>query len=92
MTHKSESAQHIKDYITQSENQLELKVKTFRCDNGGEFISKDLKHWCSQKGIVLDYKIPYCPQQNGKAERINRTLMERARAMLNDSELPLYMW
>lgn len=92
LTHKSQSADFIKQFVAESQRQLDTKVKKIRCDNGGEFICNNLKDWCEKKGIILDYTIPYCPQLNGKAERMNKTLGRRVRALLNDSELPQYMW
>ena len=92
MTHKSESSDFLKAFITKYENKLQNQTSTIRCDNGGEFISNELKSWCETKGITLDFTIPHCPQLNGKGERIIRTLLERTRALLNDSELPKNMW
>ena len=92
MNHKSESSHFLKTFITKYETQMQNKTSTTRCVNGGEFIGNDFKSWCENKGITLDYTIPYCPQLNGKGERIIRTLMGRTRALLNDSELPKEMW
>ncbi len=64
-----------------------MKIQPFKCDNGGEFSSKQFKDFCSQKGILIQYSTPYTPQQNGLAERKNRTLVEKARTMLNSSKL-----
>jgi transposase InsO family protein len=55
-----------------------------RCDNGGEYRNGQLKEWCKNKGITLDYAVPYTPQLNAKAEKLNRILVEKARAMLFD--------
>lgn len=49
-------------------------------------------NYCRWKGIILDYTVPYTPQQNEKAERMNRTLLERARAMLTDSGVDKKFW
>lgn len=43
-------------------------------------------------GIVLDYIIPYTPQHNGKAERLNRTLLDKERALIFESSLNKEMW
>jgi hypothetical protein len=51
-----------------------------------------LKKWCKNEVITLDYAVPYTPQLNGKAEKLNRTLVEKARAMLFDSNLDSEMW
>ncbi|GJU72026.1 ATP-dependent DNA helicase PIF1-like protein [Tanacetum coccineum] len=57
------------------------KVKGIRCDNGTEFKNAKLIELCGEKGIKRDYSNPRTPQQNGVAERKNRTLIEAARTM-----------
>jgi transposase InsO family protein len=54
-------------------------VKRIKCDNGGEYKNNALRKWCNNKGIVIEFTIPYSPQLNGTAERINRTIMEKER-------------
>ncbi|GJR31923.1 putative ribonuclease H-like domain-containing protein [Tanacetum coccineum] len=80
---------HVGDY---RENQLNQKVKTIRCDNGTEFKNKDVIEFCGSKGIKREYSNARTPQQNGVAERKNRTLIEAARTMLADSFLPNTFW
>ncbi|GJW65556.1 putative ribonuclease H-like domain-containing protein [Tanacetum coccineum] len=82
----------LKDFIRQIENQLNQKVKTIRCDNGTEFKNKDVIEFCGSKGIKREYSNARTPQQNGVAERKNRTLIEAARTMLADSFLPNTFW
>nr|GEU39149.1 hypothetical protein [Tanacetum cinerariifolium] len=74
------------------ENQLSLKVKVIRSDNGTEFKNYDLNQFCGMKGIKRDISVHRTPQQNGIAERKNRTLIEAARTMLADSLLPIPFW
>nr|GEY03868.1 ribonuclease H-like domain-containing protein [Tanacetum cinerariifolium] len=74
------------------ENQLSLKVKVIRSDNGTKFKNNDLNQFCGMKGIKIKFSIPRTPQQNGIAERKNRTLIEAARTMLVDSLLPIPFW
>jgi hypothetical protein len=74
------------------ETQLPHKVKVVRSDNGGEYVNKVIEQFYSEKGIIHQTTNPYSPQQNGRAERLNRTLNERARAMLLDSALPHSLW
>ncbi|UYV84088.1 hypothetical protein LAZ67_X001141 [Cordylochernes scorpioides] len=71
---------------------MNLKVSKIKCDNGGEYVNEDIKSWCKAKGIIMDLTIPHSPQLNGKAERLNRTLMEKTRALLIDSGVEKYMW
>ncbi|GJV30352.1 putative ribonuclease H-like domain-containing protein [Tanacetum coccineum] len=82
----------LKDFITFIENQLTKKVKAIRCDNGTEFKNSNLIELCGSKGIRRDYSNARTPQQNGVAERKNRTLIEAARTMLADSKLPTMFW
>ncbi|GJP75639.1 hypothetical protein CLOP_g6067 [Closterium sp. NIES-67] len=58
------------------------KVKVIRSDNGGEFIGADFEGELKRKGIQHQLTVPYNPQQNGVAERFNRTLQEGARTLL----------
>ncbi|GKB03096.1 putative ribonuclease H-like domain-containing protein [Tanacetum coccineum] len=89
---KDETNGILKDFIRQIENQLNQKVKTIRCDNGTEFKNKDVIEFCGSKGIKREYSNARTPQQNGVAERKNRTLIEAARTMLADSFLPNTFW
>ncbi|GJX61709.1 ribonuclease H-like domain-containing protein [Tanacetum coccineum] len=74
------------------ENLVDHKVKVIRCDNGTEFKNKEMNHFCEMKGILRQYSVARTPQQNGVAERRNRTLIEAARTMLADSKLPTTFW
>nr|GEZ56990.1 hypothetical protein [Tanacetum cinerariifolium] len=74
------------------ENLLSLKVKIIRCDNRTEFKNSDLNQLCGLKGIKSELSVPRTLQQNGIAERKNRTLIEAARTLLADSLLPIPFW
>ncbi|GKF21175.1 putative ribonuclease H-like domain-containing protein, partial [Tanacetum coccineum] len=63
-----------------------------RCDNGTEFKNSKLIELCGLKGIRRDYSNAKTPQQNGVAEKKNRTLIEAARTMLADSKFPTMFW
>nr|GFC23844.1 putative ribonuclease H-like domain-containing protein [Tanacetum cinerariifolium] len=62
------------------------------CDNGGEFRNKEMNDFCSQKRIKREFSNARTPQQNGIAERRNRSLIEAARTMLADAKLPVTFW
>ncbi|GKB87342.1 ribonuclease H-like domain-containing protein [Tanacetum coccineum] len=62
--------------------------KIIRSDNGTEYKNKVMDDFCREKGIKREYSVARIPQQNGMAERKNRTLIEAARTMLADSKLP----
>ncbi|GJR35890.1 putative ribonuclease H-like domain-containing protein [Tanacetum coccineum] len=89
---KDETSAILKDFIRQIENQLNQKVKTIRCDNGTEFKNRDVIEFCGSKGIKREYSNARTPQQNGVAERKNRTLIKAARTMLANSFLPNTFW
>nr|GEU87290.1 hypothetical protein [Tanacetum cinerariifolium] len=73
---KDEIGPMFKTFITSLENQLSLNVKVIRSDNGTEFKNNDLNQFCGTKGIKREFSVPRTPQQNGIAERKNRTLIE----------------
>nr|GEU44310.1 hypothetical protein [Tanacetum cinerariifolium] len=89
---KDETGPILKIFITGLENQLSLKMKVIRSDNGTEFKNPNLNQFCGMKGIKREFSVPRTPQQNGIAERKNRTLIEAARNMLTDSLLPISFW
>lgn len=61
----------------------ELKLKVLRSDNGGGHLSNDFKKFLAENGINHELTVAYTPQQNGVAERMNRTLLDLTRAMLH---------
>ncbi|GJY87221.1 retrovirus-related pol polyprotein from transposon TNT 1-94 [Tanacetum coccineum] len=67
-------------------------VKELKCDNGTEFKNSEMNQFCEMKGIKREFSVARTPQQNGVAERKNRTLIEAARTMLADSLLPTTFW
>ncbi|KAJ9557319.1 hypothetical protein OSB04_011933 [Centaurea solstitialis] len=89
---KDETSGLIKPFVIRVENKTNLKVKVIRSDNGIEFKNADLNAFCEAKRIERQYSAPRTPQQNGVAERRNRTLIEAARTMLVDSKLPITFW
>nr|GEV45715.1 putative ribonuclease H-like domain-containing protein [Tanacetum cinerariifolium] len=89
---KDETFYILKDFLALIENQLNKKVKAIRCDNGTEFQNAKLIDLCRAKGIKMDYSNARTLQQNGVAERKNRTLIEAARSMLADSKLHTMFW
>ncbi|KAI3685126.1 hypothetical protein L6452_34360 [Arctium lappa] len=89
---KDETSGLIKSFILRIKNQTNQKVKVIRSDNGTEFKNHDLNTFCEEKGIERQYSAPRTPQQNGVAERRNRTLIEAARSLLADSKLPFTFW
>ena len=74
------------------ENQTGKKIKVLRTDNGGEFCENKFEKFCKECGIARQKTTPYTPQQNGVAERMNRSLMEKARSMLSSAGLGQEFW
>ncbi|GJS52784.1 putative ribonuclease H-like domain-containing protein [Tanacetum coccineum] len=89
---KDETSGILKSFITEIENLVDKKVKIIRCDNGTEFKNRVMSDFCKKKGIKREFSVARTPQQNGVAERRNRTLIEAARTMLADSKLPTTFW
>ncbi|GKB18087.1 retrovirus-related pol polyprotein from transposon TNT 1-94 [Tanacetum coccineum] len=87
-----ETSEILKNFIKEIENLVDKKVKIIRSDNGIEFKNKVIDDLCREKGIKREYSVARTPQQNGIAERWNRTLIEAARTMLADSKLPTTFW
>nr|GFB88153.1 putative ribonuclease H-like domain-containing protein [Tanacetum cinerariifolium] len=86
---KDETSPILKTFINGLKNQLSLKVKVIRSNNGTEFKNSDLNKLCGLKEIKREFSVPRTPQQNGIAERKNKTLIEAAGTMLADSLLPI---
>ncbi|GJW17343.1 putative ribonuclease H-like domain-containing protein [Tanacetum coccineum] len=89
---KDETSGILKTFITEIENHLDHKVKVIRCENGTEFKNNVMNRFYEMKGIKREFSVARTPQQNGVAERKNRTLIEAARTMLVDSKLPTTFW
>lgn len=91
LTRKSEATQLLINHIARSERQTGRSPRqlfvTLRTDNGGEFISNHLQAWLRSKGIEHQLTIPYTPEQNGVAERANRTDGEAAATVLAGLDL-----
>ncbi|GKB32732.1 putative ribonuclease H-like domain-containing protein, partial [Tanacetum coccineum] len=79
---KDETSEILKNFIKEIENLVDKKVKIIRSDNGTEFKNKVMDDFCREKGIKREYSVARTPQQNGVAERRNRTLIEAARTMV----------
>ena len=92
LKHKSDAFITFQKYKALVENQIGRKIKVLRSDNGGEYKSLNFQKFCDFHGIQRHFTNPYTPQQNGVAERKNRTLVESARSMLQTAKLPNSFW
>jgi len=89
---KADVCSVFKVFKAQVELQSEKKIKCLLTDNGGEYTSNEFAEFCNQQGIKRQFTTAYTPQQNGVAERMNRTLLERTRAMLGAAGLDKSFW
>jgi len=89
---KSEAFEKFRDFKTKVEQESGVKIKTFRTDKGGEFVSQEFQDFCAKEGINRHLTAPYTPQQNGVVERRNRTLLGMTRSILKHMKMPNYLW
>ena len=88
---KDEALEMFKHFKNEVENQLDRNIKVIRSDRGGEY-EAPFGDFCSQHGIIHQTTAPYSPQQNGVAERKNRTLKEMINVLLLSSGLPKFFF
>ncbi|BBH07158.1 multidrug resistance-associated protein 9 [Prunus dulcis] len=74
------------------ELQSGYKVKKLRSDRGGEYTSNEFNKFCDEMGMERQLTVAYSPQQNGVAERKNRTIVEMAKCMMFEKGMPLEFW
>jgi transposase InsO family protein len=84
---KSETQGIFKKFARRAQNEFEVKIKKVRSDNGTEFRNTNIEAFLDEEGIKHEFSVPYTPQQNGVVERKNRTLIEAARAMLDEYKI-----
>jgi hypothetical protein len=89
---KDEVLGKFKEFKALVENLSERKIKKIESDNGGDYTSNEFGIFCIDVGIKRDLTTPYNPQQNGVAERKNRTIMEALKTMIHDQDLPMHLW
>ena len=77
---KSEAFQTFKNFHACIKNQAQACIGTFHFDNGKEYTSNEFEDYLCKHGVTHQISIPYNPQQNDVAERMNRTLMNMARS------------
>ena len=88
MRHKNEALQNFKEYIAENGT-----PRILRSDNGTKYTNKSFfKQFCNNNKIKQEHSVPETPEQNGVAERYNRTVVETARSLLIESKLPKSYW
>ena len=90
--HKSEVFDLFKVFQALVENQSQRRLNIIRYDNGGEYFNSNFIQYYKDAGIQMQHSIPYTPQQNGVAERKNRSLKEMATCMMEAKDLRPKFW
>ena len=89
---KSAVAQAVRTTMARWETQTGNRLKAVRTDRGTEYVNKGLTTYFQCSGITHSTTAPYMPEQNGVAERFNRTLMEKVRPTVFDAKLDFSYW
>ena len=89
---KSEVFDMFLAYKALVEKQSGHHLQKLRTDNGGEYVNNKFTTYCTTQGIQMQHTVPYTPQQNGVAERKNRTLKEMANCMIHSKGISLQFW
>ena len=92
LKHKSEVFKWFQKWKALVENISGRKLKALRTDRGGEYTSTEFEEFLQSAGVRHEMTVPKTPEQNGVAERMNRTLVESVRSMLADAKLPHPFW
>ena len=92
MKHKAEALDKFKEFKVLAEKESGMTIKALRSDRGGEYMSEEFTDFLKEYGIRAESTAAYSPQQNGVAERLNRTLCEAARSMLIHAGLSNGYW
>ena len=85
---KSQAEKVFVEWLALVQNETGQQAKCFRTDNGGEFTSKQFESYLHQQGIQHQVTVPYTSVQNGRAECTHHTIMDRARSIHSDLNLP----
>jgi transposase InsO family protein len=72
--------------------QYNAKIKCLRSDRGGEYLGQEFSAYLKGTGTIRKLTVHDTPEHNGVAERLNRTILEKVRAMLHESDLPKFLW
>ncbi|KAM1689141.1 hypothetical protein EV2_037740 [Malus domestica] len=92
LRNKSDAFGIFKRFKATVELQSGFKVKKLRSDRGGEYTSLEFSQYCENLGLERQLTVAYSPQQNGVAERRNRTIVEMAKCMMLEKGIPFEFW
>jgi transposase InsO family protein len=85
---KRDTAARFRDLVLHAEILTGLSITSVRLDCGGKYLGQELLQFFTSKGISYQYSVPHLPQQNGRAERFNQTIMKKAQAIRFNACLP----
>ncbi|GJU07481.1 putative RNA-directed DNA polymerase [Tanacetum coccineum] len=89
---KFDAGDHLMFFHKMVKTQFGKSIKRIRCDNGGEFVSNRIHNFFAEEGIILETTCPHTTQQNGVVERKHRHLLDTARALRFEANLPKRFW
>jgi hypothetical protein len=92
LTEKLEAFVSFKNFKSLVEKATGSNIIGLRTHRGGEFTSNEFTNFCHENGIRRQLIAAYTPQQNGVAERKNRTIMNMVRSMLSEKKMPKTFW
>ena len=89
---KNEVAARFKEFKALVEKQTGKSIKTLRTDNGGEYVNAELTSFLVEHGIRHELTVPHNSPQNGRAERVIRSVVTMSRCLMQDSGVPKELW
>jgi transposase InsO family protein len=92
LKNKSDVVSKFKDFKAFAKNQTGKSLKVLRTDNGKEYVNAELKRLLTSYGIKHELVVPYNSQQNDRAERVNRTIVEMGRCMIQEAGCSKQLW
>jgi hypothetical protein len=92
LLNKSSALDQFKNFRSMIEKETGEVIACLRTDRGGEFTSIDFRNYCEENEIKRQLTAAYAPQQNGIAERKNRTLLDMVRSMISSKNIPKSFW
>ncbi|UYV81752.1 hypothetical protein LAZ67_20002198 [Cordylochernes scorpioides] len=92
LKHKDQVIEYFDIFRARAERETGHKIKRLRTDNGLEYCNKNFKQKLESLGIKHELTNSYSPQQNGVSERLNRSLLDMARASMHNADLPQKFW
>lgn len=89
---KSEQIDKYREYKAMLKTQHNADIIKLRTDSGGEYTSNEFEEMLQNEGTEHESKPPRTSEWRGVSERMNRTLMDKARSMLKAKQLPIELW